>query len=196
MTHSSIAQAIERRLQGLPQGLREHIYRVRELAADLARHHAIDAEKAWLGASGHDIMRAVPVQELLERARALGLPVTDVDQYFPVLLHGPVAAETLRREDGLADPEVYEAIYWHSTARRDLGPVGKVVFLADKLDPHKSDRYSYGKELASLARRDLDSALRMFLDWELKALLEAGRPIHPAAIEARNQLLLRLSPPK
>ena len=88
---------------------------------------------------------------------------------MPVLLHGPVAAELLRRE-GLEDEEVYQGIYYHSTGCPGMSPVAKVVFLADKLDPHKLRRYPYLEELSVTALGSLDAAVLMFFgpgDWQV-----------------------------
>ena len=137
------AEAVARRVRSLPQGLQRHIQRVQEVAAELASVHDADGERVRLGAMAHDVARAMSGDELLAHARDMGIQVHPVEAAVPVLLHGPVGAELLRRRDGLEDREVYEAVYWHSTAHKDLGVLGKIVFLADKLDPHKKARYPF-----------------------------------------------------
>ena len=107
---------------------------------------------------------------------------------MPLLLHGPVAAELLRRVDGLEDRDIYEAVYWHSTAHKDLGAVAKLVFLADKLDPQKLSRYPFQPELNKLALTSLDRAIFDFLSRELISLLQQGSLVHPVVVEARNEL--------
>ncbi|MFQ5860514.1 MAG: bis(5'-nucleosyl)-tetraphosphatase (symmetrical) YqeK [Dehalococcoidia bacterium] len=184
-------ERLERRLQALPRGLREHTMRVRQIALELARHHGVDQERVALAALGHDIARAMRGEELLERAEAVGLTIHPVERSLPVLLHGPVGRHLLQHDEGLAEPEVLEAVHWHTTAQRDLGPVAKVIFLADKLDPHKAGRYPYLRVVRELAFRDLDAAMLEFLNHELARFLERGHSIHPASVEARNQLLLR-----
>jgi nicotinate-nucleotide adenylyltransferase len=94
----------------------------------------------------------------------------------------------LRRE-GLADDGVYQGIYYHSTGCPGMEPVGRVVFLADKLDPHKARRYPYLDDLKGKAQGSLERAMLEFLTREMAALLEAGLPVHPASVEARDQLL-------
>ncbi len=66
------------------------------------------------------------------------------------------------------------------------------MFLADKLDPHKVNRYPYLAEFKTLAEKNLDVALLKFLDRQLTWLIEQGSLIHPASIEARNDLLTKL----
>ena len=187
---SGVEKLISSRVDGLPKGLRQHIYRVQRLALELAHQHKVDEEKARLGALAHDIARAMKGEQLLHKAQELGIAIHPVEAQVPILLHGPVAAESLRRLDGLEDQDIYEAVYWHSTAHRGLGPTAKVVFLADKLDPQKLSRYPFLPELRDLAMKSLDRAILDFLNRELISLLQHGSQVHPASVEARNELVL------
>ena len=123
----------------------------------------------------------------------LGVAVTGVDRDFPLLLHGPVGAELLRREEDLTDHSLYEAVRWHSTAHASLDHLGKLVFLADKLDPQKSAVYSYQAELHAMALESVDLALLEFLSREMEARIEKGETVHPASIDARNTLIISLN---
>ena len=190
---SGIEDAIGSRLEPLPEGLRRHIYRVQKVALELARQHEVDGEKTRLAALAHDIARAMKGEDLLRKARELGIAVHPVEAEVPILLHGPVAAEMLRLTDGLEDQDIYEAVYWHSTAREGLGPAAKVVYLADKLDPQKVSRYPFLPELRALAMKSLDRAILEFLSRELVSLLQQGSLVHPTSVEARNELVLNLT---
>ena len=188
---SRIEELIQHRLKALPEGLRQHTHRVEQVALDLAHQHQIGQEEVRLGALAHDVARAMKGDQLLQMADELGISVHSVEVQLPVLLHGPVAAELLRQTDGLGDAGVHEAVYWHSTAHKGLGPVAKVVYLADKLDPQKVSRYPFSPELKHLAMESLDRAILDFLNRELASLLQQGSLLHPASIEARNALLLK-----
>ena len=185
-----LERSIRRRLEGLPRGLQDHLCRVEQVATELARVHHIDEDKVRLGALAHDIARATPGDELLRQANELGIAVHPVEARVPILLHGPVAAELLSRVDGLEDRDIYEAVYWHSTAHKSLGATGKVVFLADKLDPHKTARDPFLAEISDLAQESLDRAILEFLTRELTSLLKGGSLVHPVSVEARNCLIL------
>ena len=184
-----LTRRIQQRVSTLPKGLQAHIYRARDIAIELARKHDIDSQCAALGALAHDICRAMPSQELINHAARLNLPIGLVERHAPVLLHGPVGAEILRQEEGLSDQSLYQAVYWHTTAHPSLDPVGKVVFLADKLDHQKIKRYPYQPYLRELALVNLDSAILEFLTRELIALTSQGQMVHPMVVEARNALL-------
>ena len=178
------------RVDSLPLGLRAHVFCVVEIARSLARRHCLDEERAALGALAHDVARAMPGKELLRQAARLGLPVGAVDQQVPVLLHGPVGAELLWREDGLDDGSIYNAVRWHTTAHPLMDDLGKVVFLADKLDPQKIASYPYLDVIRTLAFEDLDRAMLEFLTRETVARMSRGELVHPLTIEARNHLIM------
>ena len=184
------SRRVQRRVEQLPGGLQSHIDRVRDIAGELAEHHGIDGDLASLGMLCHDVARAMPNQELLDRAAKLRLPIGAVDRLVPVLLHGPVGAEILKQEDGLDVQSVYDAVYWHTTSHPDLDQLGKIIFLADKLDPVKVSAYPYQPKLRELAFQDMNLAILEFLTRETLALTNRGQPVHPMMVEARNSLLL------
>ena len=187
-----LLQRLQDRLKALPDGLEAHIYRVRDVALELASPHRIPLDIAELGALAHDVCRAVPPNVLLEMSAEMGISVSDVERDFPLLLHGPVGAELLRAEDGLTDHSLFEAVRWHSTAHSSLDDLGKLVFLADKLDPYKASVYSYQAQLYDMALENLDLALLEFLSREMTGRFSRGETVHPASLDARNSLILKL----
>jgi predicted HD superfamily hydrolase involved in NAD metabolism len=186
---TSLLSAIEPHLQRLPKGLRDHVERTREVARELALRHGVDVERTDLGVAAHDLARALKGDALLDQARHYGLRLHHVEQHAPLLLHGPVAALWLEREHGVADGEVLEAVRWHTTGRRGMSRLARVVFLADKLDPEKVERNPRLERVRLLATESLDRAILEYLNIELEHLLREGRLIHPEAIELRNELL-------
>ena len=181
--------AVQRRVDRLPAGLQAHIHRVVEIARELAVCHGINQEQAALAGLAHDVARAMTDGELLRRAAGMGLPIGVVDRRVPILLHGPVGAEILQQEAGLTDISIYKAVYWHTTANPDLDELGKVVFIADKLDPAKIDSYPYLPQIRQMAFQDLDRAILHFLTRQAMDRLNRGELVHPVMVETRNALL-------
>ena len=180
---------VQRRVERLPDGLQSHIHRVVEIGRALAVRHGVDQEQAALAALAHDVARAMPDSELLRRAKGMGLPIGLIDQRVPILLHGPVGAEILQQEAGLTDRSIYRAVYWHTTASPALDMLGKVVFIADKLDPAKIASYPYLPQIRQLAFEDLDQAILGFLTTQAVERLNRGELLHPLMVETRNALL-------
>ena len=188
--------AVQRRVDRLPAGLQAHIHRVVEIARELAVCHGINQEQAALAALAHDVARAMTDGELLRRAAGMGLPIGVVDRRVPILLHGPVGAEILQQEAGLTDISIYKAVYWHTTANPALDELGKVVFIADKLDPAKIDSYPYLPQIRQMAFQDLDRAILHFLTRQAMDRLNRGELVHPVMVETRNALLVASGVPE
>jgi len=183
--------ALKAAIGRLPRGLAEHVERVVAEADRLTGgFKELDREQVELAAWGHDIARALSPQELLARARGFGLEVSPVEEQAPILLHGPVGAEILRREYGIDDPEVLAATRFHSTGRAGMSLLEKIIFVADKIEPGKVRAKPALARVRELAERDLDAAILEYLDQMLMVASEENWPLHPQAIAARNERLL------
>ena len=190
---SGLPAPLQSRLAALPASLRDHIERVRPIARSLAATHGADAVVADLAAAAHDVARHLPGAQLIEEAERLGLPVSDLERRHPVLLHGPVGAAWLRNDGTIDDPEVLEGVHWHTTGHPSLAPVGRVVFLADKLDPAKAQAYPHQEEVRERAFASLEEGMLAFLGGALRQHLADGGVVHPAANDTRNALLLGMA---
>ena len=174
----------------LPAQVQAHIEEVRVASVALARTWKLDVDKAELAALAHDVCRVTPAKDLLRMAVDYGLPITAIDRSFPVFLHGPVGAEVLRRGYRLMDDSVLDPIRYHTMGREDMTALDKVLFLADKLDPSKVSRYPFIGEVARIAHEDLDRAMLLFIDNQVKAFIDHGDLVHPGMIAARNSAVL------
>ncbi len=115
-----------------------HCVSVAELMLSFAPVIGLDDGSVLAAALLHDIARKDPPDELLMSARQYGIPVSPIEEARPKLLHGPVAAERCKRELGMTDPEVYEAIYRHTTACAGLCRLGQALYFADFAEPLRS----------------------------------------------------------
>lgn len=187
---NDLPDAIDARLKILPSGLKDHIERSREVSQELAIRHNVDARLADMGTAAHDLARSLSRDGLLTEAERLGLPLGLVEEREPILLHGPIAARWLYDDSGELDEAVLESVAWHTTGRPDMSEVAKVVFLADKLDPHKVERFPYLKRVLAESKHSLDIAILEYLNHTIEYFMRNGNLIHPASIDLRNQLLI------
>jgi predicted HD superfamily hydrolase involved in NAD metabolism len=168
----------------------EHSLGVSKAAAKLAERYGADAGKARLAGLLHDCARVMPSNILLQVAEASGIVVNDVEQREPMLLHAPVGAVIAARDYGVDDPEVLGAIRWHTTGGPHMTLLEEIVFLADYIEPRRT--FPGVDRLRKLAKVSLDEALLSSYDQTLKHLLAEGGLIHPATVEGRNALLIRM----
>jgi predicted HD superfamily hydrolase involved in NAD metabolism len=186
---SNLEDDLRKNLETLPEALRQHVERVVEEADRLAALHGVDREKVRLAALGHDLVRAVPPDELLRMAREVGLNPSDVEEAEPVLLHGPIAARLLPERFGLDDPDVLQAVEAHTTGRPGMSAVAKILFVADKAEPVSLKYFPDWSEVWEIAQSDLDGAVLKGLDLSIQDAIKRGWLIHPQTIAARNHLL-------
>jgi predicted HD superfamily hydrolase involved in NAD metabolism len=176
----------------LPEGLREHIRRVEEEAVRLAALHGVDEGRARLAALGHDLVRHETGPRLLQLAAAYGLTPDDIERASPILVHGPVAAAMLLRDYAVDDSELVAGVDCHTTARTGMTALEKVLFVADKIEPHKLAREAALAEVKEAAETDLDAAVLRYLDYNLAQSIRRRWQVHRRSNEARNELIERM----
>lgn len=190
---STLLQRVETELAALPEGLREHVERVRATAGALADAWRLTAEERAtvdLAAAAHDLARHLAPEALLTEAERLRIPMAAAERYAPILLHGPIAAERLLHELGVTAPEVVEAVRYHTTGKPGMGRVARAVFLADKVEPWKLERRRELLSIHELAFREPQRAIAAFLTEETASLLKRGALVHPLAMETRTHYLV------
>ena len=187
------SRALRARMAGeVPAGMLAHIDRVVAGAGPLAQRHGADLPRALLAAQGHDLLRALPGQELLTRAEARGIALLPVEREQPVLLHGPLAALELRERFGLEDDLALEAIRWHTTGHPDFGPEAWAMFVADKVEPAKLARRPELQRVIDLAEGSLERAALAYLEGQVEQAEREGFVLHPLSIETREALAARV----
>jgi len=104
------------------------------LSWDLCRRFALDPQKGYLAGIAHDICKVLKDNELIRLARQDGGGISKLEQKKPGLLHARAAAVYVHRKFGIKDKDILEAIRYHTTGIRDMGPIAKVVYIADKIE--------------------------------------------------------------
>lgn len=164
----------------------EHTLRVADTAEHLARLHGIDPERVRLAALLHDAAREMEKEEFLLLAEAWNLPVGEFERESPKLLHGPVAAELARRELGIEDEEVLEAVRAHTVGAPEMGPVALAVYMADKIEPARD--YPSVDMIRELANRDLHEATAEAIRRTNAYNEQRGKRTHSASLETLEWL--------
>ncbi len=149
---------------------RAHIERVVKLLHSWADAMHVDAKQRdrWLRAGWlHDALRDAP----------LGDP----------LAHGPAAADRAAA-DGERDRGVLDAVRFHTVGAADWDDVGRMLYLADFLEP---GREFASAERAQLARRvpaERDAVLREVARRRIEWLLRSGWLLPATTVAFWNQL--------
>ncbi|MGF1470519.1 MAG: bis(5'-nucleosyl)-tetraphosphatase (symmetrical) YqeK [Rubrobacteraceae bacterium] len=163
-----------------------HTLRVADTAVELAAAHGLDTGRTRLAALLHDAAREMKRAEFLRLAEEWNLPVDGAARENPKLLHGPVAAELARRELGVEDEEVLEAIRVHTVGSPGMGPLALVVYIADKIEPARD--YPSVDRLRKLATVDLHETAAEALRRIHAYNTERGNATHPASLQTLEWL--------
>lgn len=176
----------------LPDGLVAHIDRVVALAGEIARRHLADRARALLAAQGHDLLRALAPDELLERAERRGIELDPVERAEPLLLHGALGALELNERFGVRDERVLHAIRWHTSGHPDYNAEAWAFFVADKVEPDKLRAWPALERVLRLAMAPephaLEAAALAYLDLSIERGAREGWRPHPMALRTRDAL--------
>jgi predicted HD superfamily hydrolase involved in NAD metabolism len=150
----------------------------------------VDEERARAASFLHDIAKMLPKTEQTALARELGMSEAELASYPIQVLHGPVAALIARKELGVDDSEVLQAIAAHSTGCAGMSGIAKVVLIADYIEETRS--FPGAEELRSHGAVTLDELTIAILRRKLNHLIEANKDIDPRAIALWNELIVSL----
>jgi HD superfamily phosphohydrolase YqeK len=159
-----------------------HIVRVVELVDRWAHARGVtpaEADRWHRAAVLHDALRDAP-QEVLARYQ----PRND---WPPKLWHGPAAAAAARQH-GERDTGVLDAIHYHSVGWAAWDDAGRMLFLADYLEPGRAHERAAREALAARVPAEPDAVLREVVRRRLAWLVEHGRPIRLETWELWNHL--------
>lgn len=181
---------MEKVSEQMPQKRWQHTLGVMDTSVLLARRYGGDAEKAELAAILHDVAKYWPVKDM--EAVILDSPEADQEllQHEKQLWHSEVGYIVARRDYGVEDSEVLNAIRWHTSGRVGMSLLDKIVCLADYMEPGRD--FPGVERIRELAEHSLEEALVAGLDNTISHLLQQGKVIYPQTVLTRNDLLIQL----
>lgn len=176
-------------LKGRLQSKRyEHCVQVMDTAVHLARIHGIDRQGAEAAGLLHDYAKNMSPEELKEAALELDVELDPIVCRHMMLAHGPIGAAMVQRDMGISDPDILNAIRFHTYGRVGMSPLEKIIYLADFIEPGR--KFKGAEELRKVAQENLDKAVLMALEASLQHLLGTDRLMHPNTLLARNEMVI------
>jgi 2-amino-4-hydroxy-6-hydroxymethyldihydropteridine diphosphokinase len=160
-----------------------HIERVTALLDEWAQKLALpsDEARAWHDAGRlHAALRDAPEHVLRELAG-------DSPDYATEMLHGPAAAERMRR-DGERRTELLDAVRYHTIGSVNWGRLGRALYMADYLEPGRKFSRADRAYLAAQAPHDFDATFRQVVRARLEWSLREGMRLYPEAVVLWNSV--------
>ena len=150
---------------------RAHIERVAKLIKQWASLLDISVSESarWLRAAYfHDALKDATPEQLEDLAPE--------EWKIPKLRHGPAAASAARLH-GEDDLGVLDAVYYHSIGYTGWDEVGRMLYMADFLEPGRKFSSNSHRELVELVPQNPQAALFQVTKQRVKQLAESGWPI-------------------
>lgn len=136
----------------------EHTLGVAYTAACMAFGTEIDPLKAELAGLLHDCAKCFSDRELIAMCRANGVPLSDEELASPAVIHAKYGRYMAEHEFGIKDPDILNAIAYHTTGRENMSTLEKIIFAADYIEPLRDKASNLG-EARRLAFTDLDACV-------------------------------------
>lgn len=164
-----------------------HSWQVSKISAEIAEHYQISVEKAQILGLIHDCAKDYPITELKKFIKKYHIHLDEVEKKIPGLWHAYAGAELARDLFEIHDQEMLNAIRYHSTADSHFGLLGKIIYIADKIEPGRSAEQL--DKVRKLVWQDINQAMLELLNQELNSLISRNLIIHPYTLQARNKIL-------
>ena len=159
-----------------------HSISVAQTARRLARLHGVDPLQAEEAGLLHDCAKCFPLKKM--QRIAIDHALTDDPNILSsgALMHSLVGAWVARNDYGMADPEVLEAIAYHSTGNPGMSRLAMCVCLADYIEPLR-ESFPLLENVRILSELSLERALLLSLEGTARFVRSRGKYLHPRTQE-------------
>ena len=161
----------------------QHTMGVMYTSACLAMVHGYDIKDAQVAGLLHDCAKCIPNGKKLKLCEKYQIPVTEVENRNPFLLHAKLGSFLASHEYDVQDEEILSAILYHTTGKPDMSLLDKIVYIADYIEPRRNKAPNL-TEVRKLAFLDLDAALYKILSDTLSYLDEGTGEVDEMTIKA------------
>lgn len=169
----------------LSQKRYEHSICVAKEAAFLAKKYGVDVEKAQIAGILHDIMKDTSSDDQLKTITEFGIILNDIELSSKKLWHQIAGAAYCKGALGIDDEDIINAIRYHTSGRKNMSKLEKVLFIADYTS---SDRdYKGVDDMRRYALISLEKAMVEGISYTLIELAEGRKLIISDTIDAYNE---------
>ena len=176
MTLEEIKDLLKRRLK---ESRYLHSIGVADTSKELAKLYGADPQKAYLAGLVHDCAKGYTTNELVQKVADYGMVLDEDTLSSPQLLHSFVGACELKEHFGIDDPEVFDAVYYHTVGKEDMPVLTAIVYIADAIEPLRD--YPGVEAIRAEAHQSLDRAVYMYTHHMTDYVIKKGQKVHPNA---------------
>ena len=166
-----------------------HSISVSETAVSLASKYGENIEKSRIAGLVHDCAKNMNDAGLIKMAGDHEIYIDEVYQHNPSILHGLVGSIIAKEVMGIYDQDILSAIAYHTTGRKDMSLLEKIIYIADYIEPLR--KLEGIEELRDLSYVDLDAAVVKSLDNSIEYVISKNELLQLDTVGARNYLLIK-----
>ena len=176
MSQNNIKDIIEDLTAKLEKVLKKKRYRhtiaVCDTAANMAMSYGADIDKARIAGILHDCAKNIKGSELISLCREAELDIDTGLYDNSELLHAPYGAYLAEHLYHINDPDILNAIKWHTTGRPDMSILEKIIFVADYIEPWR-DTAPNLSQIREIAYIDIDQCIVQICEGTLNYLTKS-----------------------
>ena len=164
-----------------------HSLNVAHEAQRLAELYGEDPEKAYFAGLMHDVCKELPAEEQEELVRASSFAVSKEELVTKPVWHGIAGAYFLQVRLGVTDPDVLNAVRYHTVGRAGMTRLEEIVYLADLISEDRT--YDGVEQMRQLCLTSINAAMLEGIRFSIETTLKKGGYLPPVTVEAYNQYI-------
>lgn len=155
-----------------------HTLGVADTAERLAARYGVDPKRARLAGLLHDCAKSMPYGEMRKLVTE-NVPDADRDELeAEPVLHAPAGMVLARRDYGVRDPEILQAIRRHTLGGPHMTAMDAVIYVADFIEPGRKSFEGLERTRAA-AESDIFEAMYLSAKLSTDYLIARGRTPNP-----------------
>lgn len=162
-----------------------HVKSVADYAASLAHLHGVDPFTAYVAGLAHDCTKYLDNGDgQAEYFEKNGIILTEDEKLSPKIHHQISGAHFAKTVFNITDPDILNAIRYHTTGRVGMSKLEKLICLADSIEPRRD--FEGVSQMRKMAETDLEGALIMSLDRLIDYVKMRGLYLNKQTVQARD----------
>ncbi len=164
-----------------------HSMNVAKSAVELAEKYGADKEKAYIAGVLHDVMKEENLDVQREFIEKNGEKMTFLELNSKSVYHQMSGSAYAKLELNIDDEDILNAIRFHTTGRRGMTLLEKVIYTADFISAERN--YPDVDVMRAKAKVSLEDAMLYSLKYTINDLTSKTAVIHPDTIECYNWII-------
>ena len=166
-----------------------HSVSVSNAAMKLAKKYEFDTEKAAIAGILHDITKEMPDEFHLELFEKHNVKLDEIEKKSKKLWHSISGSIFIKENLHIDDEEILNAVKYHTTGRKNMTLLDKIIFLSDFLAVDRN--YENSEIMRKQAFENLDETVIYGLKLQMESFLSKDLLLSKNIFEAYNDMIIK-----